>query len=42
MPATTMKAITVHCVAAPKAASDSACGEKPPVGIVVKAWATAS
>ncbi len=43
MPATYMKAMVTYWMNGDrKAASDSVRGEKPPVGIVPKAWVTAS
>ena len=41
-PASTMNSAIAHWVAAPKSSIDRALVEKPPVGNVVKAWATAS
>ena len=42
MPARAMKATIAHCVATEKPSIERACVEKPPVGSVVNACATAS
>ena len=42
MPARNMKSAMIHCASGEKPSSESAWVEKPPVGIVVNAWASAS
>ena len=41
MPARNMNSAMIHWAAGEKPSSESAFGEKPPVGIVAKAWASA-